>query len=857
MNEPAALAVAGPGPRPDDDAPAPRPGGTGQPPRRVDLRLVPAALVAWAAAWLLTGPAASWAPAVAVGALLGAVAAGVAVIGVVGAVSSRPAAGSRGRRRRAAGAHAVLVLACLAAVGLGVHAQTARQAPLRELAGRGAHAELVGRVASEARPAVFGDGVRWVVAVEQVAARGVATGSAGLVEVTSDAPAPRYGATVAVNGVLRPVPVGDGPLARLSAPGPVAERAPPGAVLRATHALRSALLDVTEPMSPQARGLVPGVAVGDTSRVPADVSEAMRATSLTHVTAVSGGHFAIVVATLTALCALARAPRGVRVAVVAAAAGAFVLLVRPEPSVLRAAWTCAAALLGLALGRPSSGAPALAAAATVLLVVDPWLARSYGFVLSCAATAGLVLLVGPLARRLAPWTGRPAAFALAVPWAAQAACGPVLLLLDPHVPLASVPANLLATPALVPATVLGLVATLLAPWAPGLALPVAWLAGLATGWIAGVAQWLAAVPGARLPWPGGLWGAAALALLTVAGLALVLRRPPGAGWRREWREAAPRAVRRVRRRVRQATARHGRVRVATAAGLAGVALLAVLALTVPRIAGAGHRVPDDWQVAACDVGQGDAMVVRTGATSGIVVDVGPDGDDAGRCLDRLGVTTVDLLVLSHFHADHVGGLTGVLRGRDVTSALVSRLDEPAAQAAAVRAELDAAGVPVHVAAAGDAGEAGTASWQVLAASGPGPGTGGGSAGGSAEGDGANGASVALEVRTGGGLELVALGDLEDAGQDALAAVLRRSGQAADVDVVKMAHHGSRSQSAELAHLLSPRVTLVSVGADNTYGHPTDDALQLYASTGSALVRTDECGTAALVQRGAEIGLACG
>jgi len=820
----------------------------------VDLRLVPAALAAWSAAWLLTGPAGSWALAVAVAAVLGAVATGVLVTGV----RSTGVVGTGGRRRwRAAGVHAVLVLACLAAVALGVHAQTARQAPLRELAGRGAHAELVGRVASEARPAVFGGGVRWAVAVEQVAARGVASGGAGLVEVTTDAPAPRYGAAVAVSGVLRPVPDGDGLVARLSAPGPVAERAPPGAVLRATHALRSALLDVTDPLSPQARGLVPGVAVGDTSRVPDDVSEAMRVTSLTHVTAVSGGHFAIVVAMLTALCALARAPRGVRVAVVAAAAVAFVLLVRPEPSVLRAAWTCAVALLALALGRPSSGAPALAAAATALLVVDPWLARSYGFVLSCAATAGLVLLAGPLARRLAPWTGRPAAFALAVPWAAQAACGPVLLLLDPHVPLASVPANLLATPALVPATVLGLVATLLAPWAPGLALPAAWLAGLATGWIAGVARWFAAVPGARLPWPSGLAGVVALALLTVAGLALVLRRPPGAGWRREWREAAPRAVRGARRRVRRAAARHGRARVALAAGLAGAALLAVLVLTVPRLAGAGHRVPDDWQVAACDVGQGDSMVVRTGPASGIVVDVGPDGDDAGRCLDRLGVTRVDLLVLSHFHADHVGGLDAVLRGRDVTAALVSRLDEPAAQAAAVRAELEAAGVPVHVAAAGDAGEAGTATWQVLAASGPGPGTGGGAAVGSAEGDGANGASVAIEVRTGGGLELVALGDLEEEGQEALAAALRASGRAADVDVVKMAHHGSRSQSAALAHLLSPRVTLVSVGADNTYGHPTDDALGLYAATGSALVRTDQCGTAALVQRGAEIGLACG
>ncbi|MFD6136962.1 ComEC/Rec2 family competence protein [Isoptericola sp. NPDC060257] len=846
------------------------------PTRRVDLRLAPAALVSWAAAWALTGPMLGWARTVAVGAALAAVVAGVAV------VAARPARwapsdrwrsqGTRGseaaptgadRRRqggaRSAGLHVVVALACLAAVSLGAHAQVARQAPLRSLVGQGAHAELVGRVVSEPRPAVFGDGERWQVAVRQVTARGIVSSTAGLVEVTADRAAPRYGASVAVSGVLRPVDAGDGPLARLTAAGPVAERAPPTALLRATHTMRSALLDVTDPLSAQARGLVPGVAVGDTSRVPDVVDEAMRVTSLTHVTAVSGGHFAIVVAALTALCALARAPRAVRVGVVAVAATAFVLLVRPEPSVLRAAWTCAAALLALALGRPSSGAPALAAAATVLLVVDPWLARSYGFVLSCAATAGLVLLAGPLARRLAPWTGRARAVARAGPWAAPAACGPVLLLLDPHVPLMSVPANLLATPALVPATVLGLVATSAAPWAPGVALPVAWLAGLSTGWIAGVAQTFAAVPGARLPWPAGPLGVAALTLLTVAVLALVLRRPPGEGWRREWREAAPRAVRRVRRRVRRAAVRHGRARTATVAGLAGAALLAALVVAVPRLAGAGHAVPDDWQVAACDVGQGDSLAVRTGPTSAVVVDVGPDGEAAGRCLDRLGVSTVDLLVLSHFHADHVGGLAAVLRGRAVTAALVSPLDAPEGQASAVRSSLGAAGVPVRAAAVGDGGTAGSATWRVLAASG-GPraeGSHAAGSGGGDEGDGVNDASVALELRTAGGLDVVVLGDLEEGAQDSLAADLAATGSAADVDVVKMAHHGSRSQSAALAGHLSPRVTLVSVGADNTYGHPTDDALALYASVGSALVRTDECGTAALVVRGQEIGLACG
>ncbi|MCA5893764.1 ComEC/Rec2 family competence protein [Isoptericola sp. NEAU-Y5] len=838
----------------------------------VDLRLVPAVLVAFAAAWCVTGPARGWAGAAAVVGVVGLALVGFALasrtwIARLRSPRSRTARVATARSRTAGApgagtvAHVVLALACLAAVGTGAHVQLARQEPLAAAAGSGALVHLTGRVASEPRPAVFGPGSRWVLATSSVTVRGAATGTAGLVEVTAPGDPPRYGALVALRGVLRVEGPGDGVLARTSVDGPVPERAPPGAALRATDRLRSALLQVTDPLSEQARGLVPGVAVGDTSRLSPDLDEAMRTTSLTHVTAVSGGHFAIVVATLTALCAALRVPRVVRVLAVATVAVGFVLLVRPEPSVLRAAWTCAVGLLGLALGRPSAGLPALGAAAIALLVVDPWLARSYGFVLSCAATAGLVLLAGPLARRLAPWTGRPLAFALAVPWAAQAACGPVLMLLDPRVPLTSVPANLLAAPALVPATVLGLVATLLAPWAPGPATAVGWCAGLATGWIAMVARWFAALPWASVPWPGGIGGALALALLTGVSVVLVLRRGPAEGWPRRWKEAGPRVVDRACRAVRRRRDRRQVVHLLLLAGAGAAGLALIVAAAAPRLGLVPGAVPDDWQVAACDVGQGDALVVRTGPASGIVVDVGPEGGAAGRCLDHLGVERVDLLVLSHFHADHVGGLPAVLRGRTVTEALVSPLEAPAGQAEAAHVALDDAGVPVRAASPGDQGSVGDVGWQVL-----GSGVGGGvisaasvgGGGGGAEGDRANDASVSLRVRTASGLDVVALGDLEEPGQDALLRSLAavQGSDLAGVDVVKMAHHGSRAQSAALAGFLAPRVALVSVGVDNTYGHPTRDALDLYAGVGSAVVRTDECGTAVLVDRGGEIGLAC-
>ncbi len=806
----------------------------------IDLRMVPAALAVWVAAWLLTGPGAAWSG-WATGLAAAVVAAACLDMVVVAAWARRAAPPATGPAVRPGVAHAALAAACVLAVTASAHVQLAGRAPLAGLAEQRVTVTLTGVVASQPEPFSFAPSApsapstpstpdagqhRWVLAARAVDARGVESAARAHVQVLSSA-TPRYGATVTVVGTLRPADPGAAETARLTADGATEIRAPPSA-LRALDTHRAALLDVTDPLSPQARGLVPGAAIGDTSRLPDDLAEEMRTSGLSHITAVSGGHFAVVVAVLTLLCSTARLPRPVRVLLVALASFAFVLLVRPEPAVLRAAVMAAFGLAGVAIGRPSQSVPALAASVVGLLVADPWLARSFGFALSAAATAGLVLLAAPLAARLAPWTGDAAAFALAVPIAAQAACGPVLVLLDPSVSTVSVLANLLAGPALVPATVLGLVATVLAPWLPVVAGLVAWVASVATWWIAAVAHWCAALPGATVPWLGGPAGALLLAVLTAVALWAVLRRAPRPGWPESWRAAVRSGLREALAARRRRLTRARFVALMAAASAAAL----VVAVAVPRLA-ARSEVPEDWQVAACDVGQGDALALRTGPASAVVVDVGPDGPAAGRCLDRLGVSRVDLLVLSHFHADHVGGLGPVLAGREVMAALVSPVPEPAANAAATEAALTAAGVPVRAARTGDQGAAGTLAWQVLLAG---------------AGEGANDSSVVLAARA-AGLDVMLLGDLEDAGQAALVSLVGRA------DVVKVAHHGSAVQSRALAERLRPAVALVSSGRGNEYGHPTDEALDLYAGVGATVVRTDECGTVALVVRGGEVSLA--
>ncbi|MFP3712768.1 ComEC/Rec2 family competence protein [Puerhibacterium sp. TATVAM-FAB25] len=843
----------------------------------VDLRLAPAVLVAWAAAWAATGPAEPWTAAVLAAATVVACAAVLAVTARRTARRARPGA----RATRVVAAHVLLAAACAAAVVLSAHVQTAGRAPLARWAEQQPVAELTGRVASEAQPAAFGDGVRWTLAVERVTARGVTLAVRAPVEVTGPRPAPAYGERVAVRAQLDAADAGAAEAATARADRLARTVAPAPAVVTATTTMRTALLAATDGLSPQARGLVPGIAVGDTSRLPPDLDEAFRTTGLTHLTAVSGGHFAIVLALVTAVAGAARLPRAGRVVLVAAVAAAFVLLVRPEPSVQRAAAMCAVTLAGVALGRPAASVPSLATAATVLLLADPWLARTYGFVLSCAATAGLVLLAPPLVRRLAPWTGRPAAFALAVPLAAQAACGPVLVLLDPALATTSVLANVLAAPAVAPATLLGLAATVTAPWWPAAAGALGWLAGLATGWIAAVARWCAGLPGALLPWPGGVGGLLAMAAATVALGVLVLRRPPGEGWPVGWADRPRRVLRDAAAWSRAAGARR-RAGLATrrdrtaAAGALVVVLLAVSGATTAAVRTvASGGVPPDWSLAACDVGQGDALVARSGPSSAVVVDVGPDGLAAARCLDALGVERVDLLVLSHFHADHVGGLPAVLAGREVAGALVSPRAEPAGQARRTLAALQAAGVAARVPAAGESGTAGEpgaagsadrhVEWRVLGAGSAALGPAAAGSGGE-EGDGANDASLAVALRVvapGGAAEVVTLGDLEEAGQEALRSRLESAGQQGvaggvldGVDVVKVAHHGSASQSDGLAALLHPGVALVSSGADNTYGHPTERALGLFEGLGAAVVRTDRCGTAVLVLRAGGLALAC-
>lgn len=817
----------------------------------VDLRLVPPALAAWAGAAPALDAPGHW---VAVGVVL-CLGAAMLLLAVPGFPPLRAAlvvradgegsnsAGGRWRSRtglHTTAAAAALLCAAAGAASAGLHRADARQGPVPGLAAQFARIDADITLTSDARrtsPRVRGDHSTPVsLLLNADIVRLVRPGGAAvrlrtpvLVIVTPGGALAQWeqllpSTRLRVSGRLAP-PLRGGERATAVLR---AERGPPRVVGRPTRlqrtagGLRAGLRAATEDLGPDARALLPGLVVGDTTRVTPELHEAFRATDLTHLMAVSGANLAILLVLLigppgSALRVERRglAPAwGISLRGTALLGGgltlAFVLVSRPEPSVLRAAACGLITLLAIGTGRRRTLIPALAAAVLLLVLYDPWLARSYGFVLSVLATGALLTLAPRWSQALQRRRVPPRlAEALAAAAAAQAVCSPVVVLLASRVSLVAIPCNLLAEFAVAPATVLGFAALALAPVAMPVAGLLAWLAGWPAGWIASVARTGAALPGAEVDWPDGRPGALLLAALTVL-LVLFARRIGRHPW------------------------------ICSAAAL--FLVLAVLR-PVPLTRVLTGWPPPGWTFAMCDVGQGDALVLAAGPGSGVLVDAGPDPRLADRCLRDLGITRVPLLLLTHFHADHVRGLTGVLRGRSVGAIQTTSLDEPPEQAAFVRRTAAAAGIPVVRAVPGERRRIGALAWQVLWPPG-GAATAAGPAVGPVPED-PNDASVTLLVRA-GGLTLLLLGDLEPPAQQAL---LRSHPTLPRVDVLKVAHHGSAYQDTALLHSARPRFALVSVGRDNPYGHPAARTVEALRSGGAVVLRTDRDGAIAVTGAG--------
>jgi competence protein ComEC len=571
-------------------------------------------------------------------------------------------------------------------------------------------------------------------------------------------------------------------------------------------ALRSAFLNNLNGVDSDSSGLVAGLAIGDVSRISPELQREMKLVSLTHLTAVSGANCAIVLAMFYFVVRRLGGGRWVRLAVGIGALCGYVLLVGAQPSVLRAAVMAGAVLIGISLGRKSTPMNALALSVIVLLVADPWLAVDFGFALSVAATLGLLVLTEPIAVKLEQRIPKPLVIAVAVAIAAQIFCLPILLQLQSGLATYSLPANILASPLVAPVTILGIVACLLAWVLPGVASALTYFASCFAWLITQVVHGFANANNTTLSWPVGSLGTA-LAILVVLGFAL-------------WLKSEPTKLRNL-----------------------GIVILMFIFTT--SLGSIGFNLVKssqwplrDWSVVSCDVGQGDATVIQSRGVVA-VIDVGRDDRLVDACLQRLEISRIDLLVLTHFDMDHIGGLRGAISGREVGQAMVSPFKDERWGATGTNLYLAKGGVPIVQVEKGMQGQLGDFAWQVLSPN--------RNAAGAED---SNDASIVMLWKA-AQFNILTMADIGEKGQMRLARDEQwwSDSRIHSVPLIlKVSHHGSADQFHELIEELKPDLSLVSAGQNNSYGHPTQRTLSLLASTGSAIYRTDELGSISVASR---------
>ena len=607
-----------------------------------------------------------------------------------------------------------------------------------------------------------------------------------------------------------------------------------GAIPEAMASLRRWLLEGLNGLVPEPEAaLAAGILLGVRTSIAPEVADAFATAGLTHVVAISGWNIAIVAALAAAATRPLTRLRGGRVAaasMAAAAVGAYVLLTGASPSVVRAALMAGALVLARLGGSRAHALSALMLAALVMLLAAPPVLWDVGFQLSALATAGLIWFAAPFEARLARW---PAAIRepIALTMAAQVTTLPVILLNFERLSLVAPLANVLVVP-LVPIVML---ASALAA-AAGAAFDGLGALSQGVGWLTGGAAWLylRAMIGV-----GQVAASLPLAALDVTGPPwLALAWYPMLPWLH--RRLAPRADADAPGSAHSA----GMEAMPLAAQLARPGPLALGTVVVLCLCTAATQPDGRWHLALLDIGQGDAILLRTPSGANLLVDGGPDPELLARRLGQelpFWERDIDVVLLSHPHEDHVAGLLAVLDryrvtlvldpGRAYENPTYPRFQHVAAAEPGARALAARAGMRVPI----DVGTTLTFLFpdeRDMAAPLP-------------EGDINNASAVAL--LNAGGTRVLLTGDAEAP----VEALLRERGVLEPVDVLKVGHHGSESSTTDgLLAATRPKVALISAGRENEYGHPhAVTVARLAAMPGLQVRRTDLEGTVRLAWGG--------
>jgi competence protein ComEC len=526
---------------------------------------------------------------------------------------------------------------------------------------------------------------------------------------------------------------------------------------------------------PRDGALLAGMALGNAEEVTEEDRDALRAAGLWHLAAASGGNVALVVALAMLLGWLAGLPDPLRLGLAAIAIAGYVPLAGAGPSIQRAGVMGIAALAALAAGREHRTADALGLAAAATLVVDPRAWMDVGWQLSFAATAGLLLAVGPGQRRLRR-AGVPRLLAapLATTLAATLATAPIMLATFGSVSAIGLLTNLAAAPAAAITVWSGALTALVAPWSSELARLIAEPGAVGAGATLALAGWGAGRPHAEI-------GAAAVAVVLVGAAIMALLRP-----------GAPLTL------------------------AAGIAIIGWVALSSPR-------APTEPRLVVLDIGQGSAALLQDGPDA-VLVDAGPIDGGVVAQLRRAGVQRLRAMVLSHPAADHDGGGAAVLRAFPTDLVLDGGAPGGGPTHAAAMREAERRSIRVVPVRAGQRMRVGRLSlwirWPTPSAA-------------HRPGD-PNDRAAVVQAQVGALRALIPA--------DAEGNVLRRLPRLA-ADVLVVSHHGSTDPALpQVLQRLRPRAAVISVGAGNTYGHPTRPTLGALRRAAVPTLRTDQAGS---------------
>lgn len=535
------------------------------------------------------------------------------------------------------------------------------------------------------------------------------------------------------------------------------------------------------PLPPPQAGLLRGMVLGQDA-LPEGLRDDFRASGLSHLVAASGQNV-MLLAALAMACgsALALGLRA-RLGLVLGLIALYVPLAGAGPSIQRAGVMGAAGVVAAMAGRPASRWYAVLLAALVTLALDPRAVGDPGWQMSFAAVVAILALCrrwsDALRRRRVPG-GLAEASALAA--AATLATAPIVAWHFDRVSLVSLPANVLAAPAVAPVMWLGMAAAAVGQVVPSLAVAPVAIAAYPLGYLTALAHAAAHTPAATVaasPW-----------LVVAVSVSLV-----AVGVSRRARRVAP--------------------------ALAVIAVALAIALRPAPL-----EAPTGLRVTFLDVGQGDATLVQD-RHAAVLVDTGPaDGDVVAR-LRRAAVRRLDALVVTHAQADHQGGAVAVLRALPVGLVVDGRDGVRSADGDRFAAEARRRGVRLIAPDAGQVLRAGDLELRVLhprrepralhAAADP------------------NERAVVALVRHGAAQVLLTA----DAESEVLSTL-----DLPDVDVMKVSHHGSADPGLPaLLGRVRPAIAVISVGARNRYGHPAPATIRALAGAVPRVYRTDRDGS---------------